>query len=65
LVYQILCVFLIAVIIAWILHFYGSKERTENTRELMDKNMILRAVNDGMILGMCAVGVVFWVVFLV
>jgi len=65
LVYQVLCALLLCVIITWVLCFYGSKKRAEETRELMEKNRVLAAINDGMILGMCVVGIMFWVVFLV
>lgn len=62
---QILCALLVAVFIAWTLYFYRDKERTEKTEELLEKNIVLRAVNDGMVLGMSVVGIVFMALLLV
>ena len=64
-VYQILCALLLVVFFTWILYFYWDKERAEKTRELLEKNMVLRAINDGMILGMSVVGIAFCVIILV
>ncbi len=64
-IYQILCALLCVVFFAWTLYFYRDKERTEKTKELLEKNMIFRAINDGMILGMSVVGIVFLVTVLV
>ena len=61
----ILCLLLLIIFISWTLYFYGDEERTEKTRELLEKNMVLRAINDGMILGMSVVGIAFCVIILV
>lgn len=63
-VHHVLYIALVAFIFAWLLYFYGNEQCTERTQELMDGNVLLRGINDGIILGLSVTGVISWGIIL-
>ena len=61
-IHQILWALLLVIIFVWLFYFYGNERRAEETEKLLEKSMILRAVNDGLMLGLSMVGIAFWVI---
>lgn len=63
-VYTFMLVFLLALLFSWILYFYGTEERVERLSELREGNVVIRAIDTGVILGMCIVGLISIVLIL-